>query len=274
MNSRPLSDPTVRIHPTAIVSSTAQVGRNCVIEAYASIGDEVVLHDGVHIKPFATVTGRTEIGEDTTVYQYACVGEIPQDLKYAGEKTRLIVGKRNSIREGATLNTGTTNGGGLTCVGNDCLFMTGSHVGHDATVGNNVVLANQVALGGHSIVEDGVRISGLSGVHQFVRIGREAFVSAVTLVRRDVIPFGYVDNPKGELTNINYTGLIRSGVPRDRINELKEAFLFIGNYRGTFMEAIAAIQSRYSSDSLVQEIVRFCRADSKREFLMPKLNSG
>ena len=269
MNSS-LSRPSeTQIHPTAVVSSTAKLGTGCIIEAYTYIGDEVVLKDDVHVKPFASITGATIIGNGTTIFQYACVGEIPQDLKYDGEKTKLIIGKRNKIREGATLNTGTKGGGGITRVGDDCLFMTGSHVGHDVQVGNNVILANQVALGGHCIIEDDVRISGLSGVHQFVRIGKGAFISAVTLVRKDVIPYGYVDNPMGDLVQINLPGLRRNNISSGKIMELKQAFEFLSN-SNSLMHAIEELrQKTYSGDSLVPELIRFCSVKSKREYLNP-----
>ncbi len=257
------------IHPTAVVSPHATISPGCIVEAHAFIGDEVTLEERVHVKPFATVTGLTCIGADTVIYQYACVGEVPQDLKYQGEKTQLVVGKRNKIREGATLNTGTAHGGGLTKVGDDCLLMTGSHVGHDVMVGNNVILANQVALGGHCIIEDDVRISGLSGVHQFVRIGKGAFIAAVTLVRKDVIPYGFVDNPMGDLVQINLPGLRRSDISATKIVELKKAFEFLCDHE-SFTGAIKELGKQdYTEDSLVPDIIRFCQEKSKREYLKP-----
>ncbi len=260
----------MNIHPTACVSEGARIGSNCIIEAFAVIGPEVVLHHKVHVKPHATITGSTEIGEETVVFPHACVGEIPQDLKYKGEKTFLKIGKRNRIREGATLNLGTNHGGGITQVGDDCLFMTGSHVGHDVKIGNNVILANQVALGGHCILEDNVIIGGLSGVHQFVRIGKGAFIGAVTLVRRDVIPYGMVDGPDGNLKGLNLVGLRRRKVARKKIEELREAYSFMVNFKGSFTDAIKELQSKhFEVDSLVHDVVKFALFNSGREFLKP-----
>lgn len=258
------------IHPLACISDGAQIAPDCKVEAFAFVGPEVVLKANVHVKPHATITGRTEIGEDTIVFPYACVGEVPQDLKYKGEKTTLKIGKRNRIREGATLNLGTDHGGGTTSIGDDCLFMTGSHVGHDVKVGNNVILANQVALGGHCVLEDNVIIGGLSGVHQFVRIGKGAFVGAVTLVRRDVIPYGMVDGPEGLLKGLNLIGLRRRKVARDKIEELREAYTFLVNFKGSFTDAIKELQKKnLSQDSLVNDVVEFALFNSGREFLNP-----
>ncbi len=258
------------IHPLACISEGAQIGAHCTIEAFAFIGPEVVLHDKVHVKPHGTITGRTEIGEETVVFPYACVGEVPQDLKYKGEKTTLKIGERNRIREGATLNMGTAHGGGITEVGDDCLFMTGAHVGHDVRVGNNVILANQVALGGHCILEDNVIIGGLSGIHQFVRIGKGAFVGAVTLVRRDVIPYGMVDGPDGSLKGLNLVGLRRRKISREKIEELRKAYSFLVNFKGSFADAVKELKNRnFSSDSLVNDVIEFTLFNSGREFLKP-----
>ena len=154
---------TALVHPSAFVEEGATIGPECFVGPFALIGAEVTLHKGVTVKSHAVVTGWTDIGEDTTVFPFACVGEVPQDLKFKGERTRLIVGARCKIREGATLNTGTAGGGGITRVGDDCLLMTGSHVGHDASLGNRVILANQVAIAGHCQIADDV-ITGVMDV--------------------------------------------------------------------------------------------------------------
>ena len=167
-------DPTARIHPSAVVEPGAVIGAGCQIGPFALIGPEVVLGAGVVVKSHAVVTGWTSVGDDTVIFPFACVGEVPQDLKFKGERTRLVVGARCRIREGATLNTGTEGGGGLTQIGDDCLLMTGAHIGHDAIVGNRVILANQVAIAGHCQIGDDVIIGGLSGIHQWVRVGRGA----------------------------------------------------------------------------------------------------
>ena len=180
------------IHPSAVIEPGAKIGNGVSIGPFSYIGGEFSLHSGVQIKSHVVVTGKTEIGQETTIYPFSVIGEVPQDLKFNGEKTSLIIGKRNQIREHVTINTGTEGGGGLTSIGNDCLFMTGSHVAHDVTINNKVIIANCGAVAGHCVIEDDVIIGGLSGIHQFVRIGRGAIVGAVTMVTNDVIPFGLV----------------------------------------------------------------------------------
>ena len=263
---------SVDIHPTAVISPGADIGYGCKIEAYAVIGPHVKLGPNVHLKPHTTITGHTEIGESTIIFPYACIGEIPQDLKFKGETTRLIVGKRNRIREGVTMNTGTEHGGGFTRVGDDCLFMTGSHVGHDVQVGNNVVMANQAALGGHCIIGDNVIIGGLSGVHQFVRIGKGSIIGAVTIVRRDVIPYGLVQGPTGDLEGINLIGLRRRGISIDEISSLKEVYVRLAESKEPITDAIEQIaKEMVSPKSLVLDVIDFARASSGRMLMKPRI---
>jgi UDP-N-acetylglucosamine acyltransferase len=190
-------DPTAQVHPSAMVEDGARVGAGCRVGAFAVIGPEVTLAEGVEVKSHAVVTGWTEIGAATVIFPFACVGEVPQDLKYRGERTRLVVGARCRIREGATLNTGTEGGGGVTRVGDDCLFMANAHVAHDCQVGNRVILVNNASVAGHCVLEDDVIVGGLSGIHQWVRVGRGAIIGAVTMVTNDVIPHGLVQGPRG-----------------------------------------------------------------------------
>ena len=212
---------TAVIHPSAFVEEGASIGADAYIGPFAYIGPEVTLGARVTVKSHAVLTGWTEIGDDSTIWPFATVGEVPQDLKFKGERTRLIVGRRCRIREGATLNTGTEGGGGITRVGDDCLIMTGAHVGHDAQIGNRVILVNQVAIAGHCQLGDDVIVGGLSGVHQFVRIGQGAIIGAVTMVTNDVIPYGLVQAPRGELDGLNLVGLKRRGVEARRPNGLR-----------------------------------------------------
>lgn len=262
-------DPSARIHPSAVVEPGAAIGPDCQIGAFSIIGPEVTLAAGVIVKSHAVVTGWTDLGAGTVVFPFASVGEIPQDLKFKGERTRLIVGARCRIREGATLNTGTEGGGGVTRVGDDCLLMTGAHVGHDAILGNRIVLANQVAIAGHCIIGDDVIIGGLSGIHQFVRIGHGAMIGALTMVTADVMPYGLVQGPRGVLDGLNLIGLKRRGLDRAEISALRAAFHALGEGEGSFQDR-ARHMAASGPTPQVQEIIDFILGQSDRSFLTPK----
>ena len=262
-------DPTARVHPTAVVEDGARLGAGCVVGPFCCVGPEVTLGAGVVLKSHAIVTGWTEIGDETVVWPFACVGEVPQDLKFRGEHTRLVVGKRNRIREGATLNTGTEGGGGVTRVGDDCLLMTGAHVGHDAQLGDRVILANQAAIAGHCIIGDDVIVGGLSGVHQFVRVGRGAIIGAVTMVTNDVIPFGLVQAPRGELDGLNLVGLKRRGVARADITALRAAYQMLAQGEGAFAERARRLAEETES-AYVREVTEFILGATDRSFLTPR----
>lgn len=262
-------DPSASIHPSAVIETGAVIGAGCRIGPFCHVGPKVRLGRGVVLKSHAVVTGLTEVGDETVVFPFATVGEIPQDLKYRGEETRLTVGARCRIREGATLNTGTDGGGGLTSVGDDCLIMAGAHVAHDCRVGNRVILVNNAALAGHCVIEDDVIIGGLSGVHQWVRIGRGAIVGAVTMVTNDVIPYGLVQGPRGELDGLNLVGLKRKGVPREDITALRAAYQMLAQGEGAFLDRARRLGDETTSD-YVREIVAFILGESDRSFLTPK----
>ena len=257
------------IHPSAYVEDSAEIGPDCYIGPFSMVGPEVTLQRGVTLKSHVVVTGWTEVGEETVVFPFATVGEIPQDLKFKGERTRLTVGARCRIREGATLNTGTEGGGGLTSVGDDCLLMTGAHIGHDARVGNRVILANQVAIAGHCQIGDDVIIGGLSGIHQWVRIGRGAIIGAVTMVTNDVIPYGLVQAPRGELDGLNLIGLKRRGVERSDITAMRAAFQMLAQGEGSFLDRARRLAEETES-AYVREMTDFILSASDRNFLTPK----
>lgn len=261
--------PSAQVHPSAIVEPGAVIGADCRIGPFCSVGSEVTLGRGVILKPHAVVTGWTEVGDETTVFSFAVVGEVPQDLKYRGERTRLIVGARCRIREGATLNTGTAGGGGVTRVGDDCLLMTGAHVGHDAQVGHRVILANQVAIAGHCVIGDDVIVGGLAGIHQWVRVGQGAIIGALTMVANDVIPHGLVQAPRGELEGLNLVGLKRRGVERSEITALRAAYQMLAQGEGTFLDRTRRLADETESPR-VREITDFILAASDRSFLTPK----
>ncbi len=262
-------DPSARIHPSAVVEDGATVGPKCIVGPFSVIGASVTLGSGVVVKSHAVVTGITTVGDETVIFPGAVIGEIPQDLKFRGETTRLVVGKRNRIREGVTMNTGTEGGGGETRVGDDCLFMTGAHVAHDAIVGNRVIVANQSAIAGHCQIDDDVIIGGLSGIHQWVRIGRGAIIGAVTMVTNDVIPYGLVQGPRGQLDGLNLVGLKRRGVDRADITALRAAFQMLAQGEGAFADRARRLGEETES-TYVREIADFVLAASDRHFLTPE----
>ncbi|NRB01824.1 MAG: acyl-ACP--UDP-N-acetylglucosamine O-acyltransferase [Rhodobacteraceae bacterium] len=256
------------IHASAIVEPGAQIDPTATVGPFCIIGPDVVIEAGVTLKSHVVVTGDTVIGRDTVVFPFAAIGEIPQDKKYDGEQSKLRVGARNSIREHVTMNGGTKGGGGVTQIGDDGLFMAGCHIAHDARVGNNVIVVNSAAVAGHCVLEDDVIIGGLSGIHQFVRIGRGAIVGAVTMVTNDVIPYGLVQAPRGELDGLNLVGLKRRGVARSDITALRAAFQMLAQGEGTFHDRAERLGGETES-AYVREIVDFVLGDSDRSFLTP-----
>jgi UDP-N-acetylglucosamine acyltransferase len=256
------------VHPSAVIEPGATIGAGCRIGPFCVVGSDVTLAAGVTLKSHVVVTGRTEIGADSTIWPFASVGEAPQDLKYRGEPTRLIVGCRARIREGATLNTGTDGGGGVTRVGDDCLLMTGAHVGHDCQVGDRVILANCVALGGHVVLGDDVIVGGLSGVHQFVRVGEGAIIGGLSRITRDVLPHALVQGPGAEIEGLNLIGMKRRGMARAEIRALRAAYARLAAPEGTFQERA---QTLLGSDSApVEALARFILDASDRAFLVPR----
>ncbi|MDO9638766.1 MAG: acyl-ACP--UDP-N-acetylglucosamine O-acyltransferase [Pseudotabrizicola sp.] len=262
-------DASARIHPMAVVDPGAVIGAGAEVGPFAVIGAEVTLAAGVVVKSHAVVTGWTQVGEGTVIFPFACVGEVPQDLKFKGERTRLIIGARCRIREGATLNTGTEGGGGVTRIGDDCLLMTGAHVGHDASMGNRVILANQAAIAGHCQIGDDVIVGGLSGVHQWVRVGRGAIIGAVTMVTNDVLPHGLVQGPRGVLDGLNLVGLKRRGVERSEITALRAGYQMLAQGEGSFVDRARRL-SEETESAHVREMTDFILSASDRSFLTPK----
>jgi len=258
-----------RVHPSAVIEDGARIDPSAEIGPFCVIGAQVVIGPDVVIKSHVVITGHTQIGEGTTVFPFAVIGEVPQDLKFRGEASRLVIGKRNRIREHVTMNCGTEGGGGVTRIGDDGLFMAGCHVAHDADIGNRVIVVNSAAVAGHCILEDDVIIGGLSGIHQFVRIGRGAIIGAVTMVTNDVIPYGLVQAPRGELDGLNLVGLKRRGVGRSDITALRAAFQMLAQGEGTFHDRAERLGKETDSD-YVREIVAFVMGDSDRSFLTPR----
>lgn len=248
------------VHPTAIVEDGATLGADVTVGPYCVVGRNVTLGDGVEVISHAVITGRTTIGPRTRIYPFASIGHQPQDLKYAGEPSTLSIGADCTIREHATINPGTAGGGMQTVVGDRCLIMIGSHVGHDCHVGNNVVLSNNAGLAGHCKVDDYAILSGHAGTVQFVHVGAHAFIGGMTKVEKDVIPYGMVNGNPGVLSGINLVGLKRRGFDREAIHQLRAAYRMIFASEGTLRERVEDASELFADEPLVQDLVRFISA--------------
>jgi len=251
------------IHPTAVVEKGAQVDPSCEIGPFAVVGPDVVLGPRNVLAAHAIVKGHTTLGEGNRVFPHAVIGEIPQDLKYRGEPTRLAVGSRNTFRECATVNTGTAQGGGVTTIGDGCLFMAYSHIGHDCTVGDGAIIANSVALAGHVLLEDHVHVSGLAAAHQFCRIGRLAFVSGLTGVTMDVAPYCTVAGARAELGGLNTVGMQRAGMSEEQVGRVKQAYKILFRSNLGLAEALAQIEGELGTHPEVAHLAAFVRGSQR-----------
>jgi len=251
------------IHPTAVVEPGSQVDPTCEIGPYAVVGANVVLGPRNVLSAHAIVKGHTTVGEGNRVFPHAVVGEIPQDLKYRGEPTRLAIGDRNTFRECVTVNTGTVQGGGVTTIGNGCLFMAYSHVGHDCHIADGVIIANSVALAGHVEIEDHVHISGLAAAHQFCRLGRLSFVSGLTGVAMDVAPYCMVTGARAELAGLNTVGMQRTGMPEEAVGRVKQAYKILFRSNLGLAEALSQIDGELGAHPEVAHLVDFIRGSQR-----------
>jgi len=263
-----------QIHPTAIVAPGATLAEDVSIGPYCVVGEEVVLGAGVTLIAHIVVDGRTTIGEKTRIFPFASIGLEPQDLKYRGEKSRLVIGRHNTIREHVTMNPGTEGGGMVTRVGDHGLFMVGAHVAHDCQIGDHVIMANNATLAGHVVVEDYALLGGLSGVHKFVRIGQHAMIGGMSGVERDVIPYGQVMGDRARLSGLNIIGMQRRGFSREDIQTLRSAYQFLFSADGTFNDRVTEMAERFGGVAPVDDIIAFIRADSTRAICQPKGPNG
>ena len=262
------------IHPTAVVDDGVELGADVEIGPYSIVGAQVSLGDGVKLHSHVVVGGRTTIGAQSEIYPFASIGLAPQDLKYSGEDSELVIGARTQIREHVTMNPGTAGGGLLTKVGDDCLFMVAAHVAHDCIVGNHVILANNAAIAGHVTVGDYAIIGGLSAVHQFVRIGAHAMIGGMSGIEQDLIPYGQAQGDRARLRGLNLVGLQRRDFSRDEVRNLRTAYRLLFAPEGTMQERVDAVIEIYAEDVGVMEVVDFVRSDSSRAILQPKTANG
>lgn len=257
------------IHPTAVVHQTAKIDPSAKIGPCAVIGEDVVIGAGTTVGAHAVVEFAT-LGKNNRLHPGCYVGTAPQDLKYAGERTRLVMGDNNTVRECVTLNRGTT-ASGETRIGSNCLFMAYSHVAHDCRVGNNVIVVNSVALAGHVDVGDFAVLGGLAAIHQFVRIGRFAMLGGGSMVGQDVLPFCTTQGDRAKLRGLNTLGLRRAGLPRESIAAIKDA------YKTLFLSGLTQEQAleklKPSPIAEVQELVRFIEG-AKRGIMRAAMDGG
>ena len=256
------------IHKTAIIDPNTNISSDVKIGAYSVIGPNVEIHDGTVIQSHVSIMGHTTIGKNNKIYPFTSIGNAPQDLKYKGEKTKLQIGDSNTIREYASIHPGTAGGGGLTKIGNNCLFMISTHVAHDCFIGNNVILANSVPIGGHVHIDDDVIVGGGSAVQQFTRIGKSAMIGGMCGVVRDVIPYGLAFGNRSILQGINVIGLRRKNIPNKEILILLEAYKEIFKTEN-LSENLFNLDSKFKDITLVRDIVNFINKDKKRPICTP-----
>ena len=258
------------IHPSAEVEHGVKLGTGVKIGPYSVVKAGAEIRDGVIIHGQAYIAASVTLGEGCEVFPQAVLGMAPQDVKYTGEETRLVIGARNIIREHVTMNPGTAVGNGITVVGDDGFFMIGSHVGHDCVVGNHVTLANSVALGGYVQVGDYASFGGLAGVHQFVRIGHHAFVGAMACVTNDVIPYGMIQGNPARLNGLNVVGMQRAAMSRASIQRARAAYKAIFSHKeGVFEDRLKHAQSLYKQDKPAMDIINFIQTRSLRPLCLP-----
>ena len=256
------------IHKTAIVDSKAKINSNVDVGPYTVIGPNVEIGENSVIQSHVNITGNTKIGKNNKIYPFASIGNDPQDLKYKGEESKLEIGDNNKIREYVTINPGTNGGGGITKVGNNCLFMVSAHIAHDCLVGDNVILANNVPLGGHACIENNVIIGGNSAVQQFTRIGNSAMIGGMCGVVRDVIPYGVAHGNRSMLQGINVIGLRRKNIANKEIITLTDAYKDIFKNEN-LTENLNSLSEKLKKNSLVREVVDFLEKDKKRPICTP-----
>lgn len=259
------------IHPTAIVEEGAVIADGVEIGPFCVVGKDVKLGKGTVLKSHVVIQGITEIGENNTFFPFVSIDR-PQDLKFHGENSRVVIGDNNTVREYVTIQHGTETGRMSTNVGNNCLLMVGVHVAHDCVVGNNCILANNATLAGHVVVEDFVVIGGLAAVHQFVRIGKHAMIGGMSGVENDVIPFGSVMGERAGLAGLNLIGLKRRNFEREDIHALRNFYkeLFVENLEVSKSDKITSLKDKYSANITVKEVIGFIEAENRRALCTPK----
>jgi UDP-N-acetylglucosamine acyltransferase len=246
-----------KIHSTALVSAKAELDSDVEVGPYSVIGPGVKIGKGTKIHAHVVIEGRTTVGENNTVFQFASVGSIPQDLKYRGEPSQLIIGNHNTVREFVSLNPGTSGGGMVTRVGDHNLLMMYCHIAHDCSLGNRNIVANGATLGGHVVIEDFVIVGGLVGIHQFVKVGSGALVGAGSMVSKDVPPFCTAAGDRAKLHGLNVEGLRRRGVDKTKIDLIRRAYRLIFQSKLKTQDALARVRAEIPYSIEVEQLVTF-----------------
>ena len=255
------------IHKSATIDSKSRIASNVEIGPYCVIGPNVEIGENTIIQSHVNISANTKIGKGNNIYPFVSIND-PQDLKYKGELTNLVIGNNNKIREYVTINPGTVGGGSKTVIGDNCLFMISSHIAHDCQVGNNVIIANNVPLGGHAIIEDNVVIGGNSAVQQFTRIGKMAMIGGMTGVLHDVIPYGLSTGNRNSLQGLNLIGLRRAKFENKDILGLSEAYKEIFATKN-INQNINKLEVYHQENPLVKDVVDFITKDKKRSICTP-----
>jgi len=251
------------IHPTAVVGQNARIGEDCFVGAFCILGNEVTLRDRVRLDSHVVIDGRTSVGDDTHVFPFVSLGHAPQDLKYGGEETITEIGKRNQIREFVTVHRGTKGGGGITRIGDDNLLMAQAHVAHDCQVGSEVIMANAATLAGHVEIADKANIGAYSGVHQFCRVGPEAFVGGYSVVVKDALPYAIIQGNHAKCFGLNRLGMKRRGYSGETIEKLHHAFFLLLSSKLNTTQAVEKIKEEITGCAEVDVLVQFIES-SKR----------
>ncbi|WP_260703454.1 acyl-ACP--UDP-N-acetylglucosamine O-acyltransferase [Edaphobacter flagellatus] len=254
------------IHPTAIVHEGAKIPASCTVGPYCTVGANVVLGERCELVSHVVLDGHLTLGDDNRVFSFTCLGIAPQDLKYKGEPTRLVIGDKNDIREYVTISRGTVGGGGTTRIGSGCLIMAYVHIGHDSVIGDGCILANAATLAGHVTVEDYATVGALNPVHQFCTIGKYAYIGGGTTITQDVLPYSLTSIERNNRAyGINKVGLERKGFTPEEIKQLRAAYRLLQASKLNTTEALAAIREKIASGEFGERVAYLAEFIAKSE---------
>ena len=258
------------MNSNSIIHQKSKLGKNVKIGSFCHIGPNVSIGDNSIIHSHVVINGNVQINKNIEIFPFVSIGSVPQDLKYKGEKTKILIDDNCKIREYVTINLGTKGGGSLTKIGKNCLLLIGTHIAHDCIVGDNVIFANHSTLAGHVNVEHNVVVGALSAIHQFSRIGEGSMIGGMSGVTADVIPFSTVMGNRAKLGGLNLVGLRRNGYEKNEINQLRKVFKYIFfSHENTLEDRIKKIKNQKLKFYTIKKIISFLQAKTRRSFIMP-----